>query len=360
MSGTSMDGIAAALVDFGTDTPTLVAQTSQPYADKLRDDLLALASPDWCGSLSELLTLDHQVGQAFADTTTKLLTKTEIPRASIRAIGSHGQTVWHQPAGEAPNTLQIGDPNIIAELTGITVVADFRRRDMAAGGQGAPLTPAFHADIFRGNNDCAVLNLGGIANLTILPADPGLPVIGFDTGPANLLMDAWVQRYQQKPFDENGAWARSGTVVPEMLEKMLADPFFASAPPKSTGREYFNLAWLSTFLQEEPPSPENIQCTLVELTARSVRDALIAASPDTKTLYVCGGGIHNGYLMERLADHLPTVQVCSTSEKGIDPDAVEAVAFAWLAKQTLAGETSNLPTVTGAAHPCVLGAVYPA
>ncbi|HID83190.1 MAG TPA: anhydro-N-acetylmuramic acid kinase [Chromatiales bacterium] len=358
MSGTSMDGISAGLVSFENATPILHTSHCQPYAESFRNDLLELVSPDWCGSLTELLRLDHLVGQAFADATLQLLTKTTVPRSSIKAIGSHGQTVWHQPKDAAPNSLQIGDPNIIAEATRLTVVADFRRRDMAAGGQGAPLAPAFHADIFRGDEDCAVLNLGGIANLTLLPADPARPVIGFDTGPANLLMDAWSQRYLQKPYDRNGEWARSGTVINNLLDQMLADPFFATPPPKSTGREYFNLIWFSRFLSGEPTDPENIQCTLAELTARSVSEALLETARQSKTLYVCGGGVHNLYLMQRLADLLPGIHVFSTKEKGVDPDFVEAIAFAWLAKKTLDGEAGNLPTVTGAASERVLGAIY--
>lgn len=358
MSGTSMDGISAGLVSFADATPILHASLCQPYPESLHNDLLELTSPDWCGSLSELLRIDHLVGQAFADAAQQLLTRTTVPKSNIKAIGSHGQTVWHRPEGSTPNTLQISDPNIIAEATGLTVVADFRRRDMAVGGQGAPLAPAFHADVFRGNEGCAVLNLGGIANLTLLPADPGEPVIGFDTGPANLLMDAWTQRYLQKPYDKNGAWARSGSVISSMLDNMLTDPFFASAPPKSTGREYFNLAWLSGFLTDEPTEPENIQCTLAELTACSISETLLKTASHTKTLYVCGGGVHNQHIMERLAGLLPGIQVCSTKEKNVDPDYVEAMAFAWLAKKTLDGKTGNLPTVTGASSARVLGAIY--
>lgn len=358
MSGTSMDGISAGLVSFEDVTPILHASLCQPYLNSLRNDLLELTSPDWCGSLSELLRIDHLVGLAFADVTQQLLTKTTVPQSSIKAIGSHGQTIWHQPEGTAPNTLQIGDPNILAEATSQTVVADFRRRDMAAGGQGAPLAPAFHAEVFRDDEDCAILNLGGIANLTLLPADPAQPVIGFDTGPANMLMDAWSQRYLQKPYDRNGEWARSGSVNASLLDKMLTDPFFATAPPKSTGREYFNLVWFSRFLNDEPSKPENIQCTLAELTARSVSDALLNSAKQTRAIFVCGGGVHNQYVMERLADLLPNIHVASTKEKGVDPDFVEAMAFAWLAKKTLDGEAGNLPTVTGAASERVLGAIY--
>lgn len=353
-----MDGISAALVSFEDACPRLHTSLSQPYPESLREELIELVSPDWCGSLSELLSLDHAIGQVFADVAHQLLVESHIPGSDITAIGSHGQTIWHQPDGTAPNTLQIGDPNIIAEATSLTVVADFRRRDMAAGGQGAPLAPAFHAEIFRGEEDCAVLNLGGIANLTILPVDPALPVTGFDSGPANLLMDAWTRRYLQKPYDENGGWARSGSVLSSLLDSMLADPFFASPPPKSTGREYFNLVWLSRFLPDNPVGSEDIQSTLAELTARSISDALLNSARQTRTLYVCGGGIHNQYVIERLANLLPGINVCSTADKGIDPDYMEAMAFAWLARKTLDGEAGNLPTVTGASSARVLGAIY--
>jgi len=352
-----MDGITAALVRFDDQQPELHASYTQAYPDQLKADLMQLASPDWYGSLAELLRLDHLVGKAFAEATEGLLSKSDIAHKEIRAIGSHGQTVWHQPTGETPNTLQIGDANLIAEATGLTVVADFRRRDMAAGGQGAPLAPAFHAEIFRGAEDCAVLNLGGIANLTLLPADPDRPVIGFDTGPANLLMDAWAQRYLGQPFDKGGDWARSGNPDMAMLEAMLADPYFAAPPPKSTGREAFNLVWLSRFLRDEEQAPENIQNTLVELTARTVAGAL-QWFPPVQELIVCGGGVHNQFVMERLADQLSATDVISSAVKGVDPDLVEAIAFAWLARKTLLGEAGSLPSVTGAASSRILGGIY--
>ncbi|MFA7386524.1 MAG: anhydro-N-acetylmuramic acid kinase, partial [Thiohalobacteraceae bacterium] len=277
----------------------------------------------------------------------------------IRAIGSHGQTVRHRPDGPSPFTLQIADPNIIAERSGITTVADFRRRDMAAGGQAAPLVPAFHAACFRNiEEDRAVLNLGGIANLTILPADPQHPITGFDTGPANVLMDGWIAGHNGKTFDADGAWAASGQTIPTLLKRFLSDSFLHAPPPKSTGRERFNANWLELQLGDESFAAVDVQATLADFTAQSVAAALKSWAPATRRLLVCGGGAHNGHLLSILRTLLTGVEIESTAAQGLDPDWVEAAAFAWMAKETLAGRPSNSPSVTGAHGATILGGVY--
>ncbi|HET6397787.1 MAG TPA: anhydro-N-acetylmuramic acid kinase, partial [Pseudoxanthomonas sp.] len=273
-------------------------------------------------------------------------------------IGSHGQTVRHRPGGEAPFTLQIGDGNVIAERSGIATVADFRRRDVAAGGHGAPLVPAFHAALLHSESeDRAVLNLGGIGNYTLLPRQG--PVRGFDTGPANALLDAWCQRHTGAAFDADGAFAAGGTVDEALLARLLDEPWFALPPPKSTGREQFHLDWVQARLRGGE-SPADVQATLLELSAATAADALRAHQPRTARVLACGGGVRNPVLMRRLAARLPGVAVESTAAHGLDPDFVEAMAFAWLARQTLAGLPGNLPAVTGARGPRVLGVVHPA
>jgi anhydro-N-acetylmuramic acid kinase len=297
------------------------------------------------------------VGELFAGAVLGLLTANGLAPAAVRAIGSHGQTLRHRPRAVRPFTLQIGDPNIIAARTGIPVVADFRRRDLALGGQGAPLVPAFHAAVFADPVERrAALNLGGIANLTLLA--PGQPVTGFDTGPANSLMDAWARRHLGEPFDAEGAWAASGEVSAPLLELLLAHPFLALPPPKSTGPEDFTPAWLDQKVAAAgTPSPAEVQATLCEFTAATVAAALEPRPP--QRLIVCGGGVHNSHLLARLAARLPRTQVVNSAAHGIDPDQVEAAAFAWLAARTLAGLAGNLPAVTGACRPAVLGAVWP-
>jgi len=359
MSGTSLDGVDAVLARFPeTDPPRLLASHRQPMPEALREALLRLMANRSPHPLQCLGELDHLLGALFAEATENLLEKAGMETAAVRAIGSHGQTVWHRPTGPNPFTLQIGDPNLIAERSGITTVADFRRRDMAAGGQGAPLAPTFHAAYLHSTRESrAVLNLGGMANLTCLPLS-GSPC-GFDTGPANVLLDLWAGLHLGAPFDAEGRWAASGTSDPTLLSAMLEEPYFHLAPPKSTGREQFNLTWMERHLADRPLAPADVQATLLELTARSVADALAAHAPATRRLLVCGGGIHNGALMERLAALLPGTVVESTACHGIDPDWLEALAFAWLARETLAGRPGNLPTVTGAGRAVVLGGVYP-
>lgn len=359
MSGTSLDGIDAAVVDLSMRTPRVLAALTHPYDPELRNDLLALAHGGSAGEIELLGRLDRRLGELFAEAALSLLRQQNPTAAKIRAIGSHGQTVRHRPTGMAPFTLQIADPNLIAELTGITTVADFRRRDMAAGGQGAPLVPAFHASCFRNEDeDRAVLNIGGMANLTLLPADPQQPVLGFDTGPGNVLLDAWIAKQRGETCDRGGAWGASGQVHTALLEKLLQEEYFFAPPPKSTGRERFNLAWLEQRLSGCDCTPQDVQATLAALTATTVAFALRDTVAHTRRLLVCGGGVHNTALMSALGACLPAVKVESTAVHGLDPDWIEAAAFAWMARETLAGRPSNIPSVTGAHGPRVLGGIY--
>ena len=364
MSGTSADGIDAALVEFDPDGRCRLVHAAHAQWDApLRSLLLEIGQQRIEPSLDLLGTLDVQVAEAFAAATRSLLDGAGVPAAAVTAIGSHGQTIRHRPAGAAgdgrhPFTLQIGDGNVIAERTGIATVADFRRRDVAAGGQGAPLLPALHAALLSDAGEPrAVLNLGGIANLTLLPPGDG-PVRGFDTGPANCLLDAWCERHTGQPFDRDAAWAAGGTPDAGLLQRLLEEPWFALPPPRSTGREQFHLEWLQERLRGE--EPQVVQATLLELTARTVADALQREQPGTPRVLACGGGVHNPLLMARLQALLPGAVVESTATAGLDPDYVEAMGFAWLARRTLAGLAGNLPAVTGARGPRVLGVVYPA
>lgn len=360
MSGTSADGIDAALVRFdASHPPQLLGARTFDWDPVLRRDILALSQADAMVSPDRLARLDHHIGAALADAACVLLSNLGTTPQAVTAIGSHGQTLRHAPRGDAPFTWQLGDPNLIAERTGITTVADFRRRDVAAGGQGAPLMPAFHAALLTSRDeDVAVLNLGGIANLTLLPRSG--EVAGFDTGPANALMDAWILRQRGVPCDIGGRFAASGKVDAALLDTLLADPWFALAPPKSTGRDQFHLGWLHERIGTRTLAAEDVQATLLELTARSVSQALARTQPDTHRVLVCGGGVHNGELMRRLAALNPGTDIASTASSGIDPDFVEAMGFAWLARETLAGHAGNLPSVTGARGPRVLGAIHPA
>lgn len=361
ISGTSADAIDAAVVDFAPDGVQLIAATATPYAPGLRRQLLALAQGQGQTSLDELGLLDAQVALGFAEAANAAIRAAGLQSRDITAIGSHGQTIWHRPGGAHPFTLQIGDPARIAEASGCTVVADFRRRDMAAGGQGAPLMPAFHAALVAARDNArAVLNLGGIANLTLLPADPMQPVRGFDTGPASCLLDAWTLRHRGEAFDRDGAFAAQGRCHAPLLAAMLDDPYFALPAPKSTGREVFNLAWMEPILAGHDCPPADVQATLVELTARSVTDALRREAPATQDVFACGGGVHNPRLMQALSRHLAPARLASTATLGIDPDYVEAMGFAWLARETLAGRPGNIPAVTGACGPRILGGIYPA
>ena len=356
ISGTSVDGIDAALVAFGP-APRLVFGRTYPLAADLSDDILRLSQADALISLDAVGRLDTRIGQAFAAAALQALRDSGTPPSSVAAIGSHGQTLRHDPRGPAPFTQQLGDASVIAEATGITTVADFRRRDVAAGGQGAPLMPAFHAAVLRSpTEDRAILNLGGIANLTLLPREG--EVRGFDTGPANGLMDAWCALHTGQPYDRGAALALAGTVDGALLARLQAEPWFSLPPPKSTGRDQFQLQWLQQRLEDAALTPADVQATLCELSAATVARALNDTQPGTERLLVCGGGVHNPLLMARLAARLPGIVVESTAGVGLDPDFIEAAGFAWLARETLAGRPGNLPSVTGARGPRVLGAVH--
>jgi anhydro-N-acetylmuramic acid kinase len=358
ISGTSADGIDVALVRFDPDPQLLLGRTYR-WDDALRNRLIELGQGGEATSLDELGELDVQVAQAFAHAAGRLITQSGLDGAQVRAIGSHGQTVRHRPDGTFPFTWQMGDGNVIAERTGIPTVADFRRRDVAAGGHGAPLMPAFHAAMLHApSEDRAVLNLGGIGNLTLLPASGA--VRGFDTGPANALLDAWCERHTGQAFDAGGAFAASGKIDVKLLDKLLDEPWFTLPPPKSTGREQFHLAWVEAKLGKSKAKPADVQATLLELSAVTIADALRATQPDTKRVMVCGGGVHNPLLMERLSVRLDGITVESTEVHGLHPDYVEAMGFAWLARETLAGRPGNLPSVSGAKGLRVLGALYPA
>jgi len=354
ISGTSADGIDAALVRFEPRLEVIGASTT-PYPDALRKRLLALTSSNAAIALDDYGALDVAVGACFADAALSLIRDTGIDRGDIAAIGSHGQTVRHRPGGEHPFTLQIGDPSVIAERTRITTIADFRRADVAAGGQGAPLLPALHAAVFASSETRVVLNLGGIANITILA--PGRDVLGFDTGPANCLLDAWALRHLGTSRDEGGAWAARGRVDRDLFAALSSDPYFRAAAPKSTGREYFNLDWLDARVHRDL-APENVQATLLALSAATIADAIRHSAPDVGAVFACGGGVHNPALMDGLRTQLAPATLHTTAEIGLDPDYVEATGFAWLARARLAETPGNLPAVTGARGPRVLGAIY--
>lgn len=358
MSGTSMDGIDAILVSFPDKRVQIHATHTKSYPDDIRERLANLSQNH--GTPDELGELDHHVGRLFASAAIELLEKAGLPNGQVQGIGSHGQTIRHQPEGGTPFTLQIGDPTLITECTGITTVADFRRRDMAAGGQGAPLVPAFHKAYFSNSHeDRCILNLGGIANLSHLPADSHQPITGFDTGPANALLDAWCRHQNGQAFDRDGTFASEGNVDQALLSDMLSDAYFQRMPPKSTGTEKFNLDWVKTNLTRHPNvSAADVQRTLLELTAVTVAKQL-PRFPGM-TIFACGGGAKNPILMRELQRTCSPCTVTTTAEIGLDPQWVEPSAFAWLATQTLAGRSGNLPEVTGAKGERILGAVYQA
>ncbi len=355
MSGTSLDGIDAALVEFSDGQVQLTGTHYQAYAQPLKNTLLALHHPA-NNELHQAQMTGNELARLYATATAALLQKSNITPNQVRSIGCHGQTVRHRP--EHGYTLQLGNAALLAELTGFTVVSDFRSRDIAAGGQGAPLVPAFHDKVLRHPDiHRVIVNIGGISNLTDL--SPDLPTTGFDCGPGNLLMDAWCGQHLGKPYDERGAWAATGKVLPALLEQMLSEPFFAFPPPKSSGRDLFNPAWLQDKMQGDERA-EDVQATLLELTCRTIAQAIQQHCAEAKEIYLCGGGAHNLTLHNRLASLLPDSTVQTTNVLGVDSDYLEAIAFAWLAQQALHGLTANLPAVTGARHPCILGAIYPA
>ena len=359
MSGTSADGIDAVLMEFAP-APRLVATHYTAYAESLRGRIRRFAAGGYAiDAIDELGALDVELGQLFGAAVLALLKEARVEAAQVRAVGSHGQTVRHRPRGPHPFSLQIADANVIAARTGLTVVADFRRRDVALGGQGAPLMPAFHRAVFGDTaEERVVANVGGIANITLLPAQG--EVHGFDTGPGNVLMDHWSREHLSEPYDAEGAFAARGRVDETLLARMLADPYFAAPAPKSTGPEHFNAAWLKQALDGAAHKPEDVAATLCELTTRSLADAVRFHAGAARCMFVCGGGAHNKHLMARLAARLPGVAVETTAALGIDPDWVEAAGFAWLARETLERRPGNLPNVTGAARYSVLGAIYPA
>ncbi|EMH4160929.1 anhydro-N-acetylmuramic acid kinase [Pluralibacter gergoviae] len=358
MSGTSLDGVDVVLAAIDDNVVAQQASLSYPVPLVIKEAILAICQGQQL-TLSQFGQLDTRLGHLFADAVTALMNQEQLAASDVVAIGCHGQTVWHEPHGDAPHTLQIGDNNIIAAQTGVTVVGDFRRRDVALGGQGAPLVPAFHQALLAHPTERRiVLNIGGIANLSLL--FPGLPVKGHDTGPGNMLMDAWIWRQKGKPYDKDAAWANTGKIILPLLQDMLSDPWFALPAPKSTGREYFNYGWLERLLVRYPGlAPQDVMTTLTELTAVTISEQVLL-SGGCDRLLVCGGGSRNPLLMSRLACLLPGTEVTTTDEAGISGDDMEALAFAWLAWRTLSGLPGNLPAVTGASAPTVLGAIFPA
>ncbi len=366
ISGTSLDGLDLALLEVGPDQLQTLAGTTTPFPDDLRRDLTQLA----LGQVDDVDTLGHldtQLGITIGEAILAFLQAQSLSPEQIRAIGSHGQTVRHRPDGDAPFSLQIGDPNQIVEITGIATVADFRRRDMAAGGQGAPLVPLFHQALVpassasgRGPWRDLLVNIGGIANLSLLPRDSTQEPAGFDSGPGNALLDAWIQHHKGLAYDRDGAWSASGTPDPALLHQLLADSYFERRPPKSTGKEYFNLGWLTAQLERRPdaPTPADVQATLVELTAQTIVAAAHQSGSRDGRLILCGGGRLNRHLLERISALAQGHQVMTTEDLGIQGDWVEAAAFAWLAHRHLAGLPGNAAAVTGARGARVLGGLY--
>ena len=362
MSGTSLDGVDAVLVDFEGPHPRVLGHSSATMPTPLRAELLALNSPT-DNELHRAALAANGLVRLYAEQVHALLQHCGVGAAAVKAIGAHGQTVRHRPQefDGTGYTLQLNNPALLAESCGITVVADFRSRDVAAGGQGAPLVPPFHQAFFgKPDQTLAVLNIGGISNITILaPAAPDL--LGFDCGPGNALMDAWCLTHTGKEFDDDGRWAAQGRVHAGLLTRLLDEPFFSRLPPKSTGRDLFNRPWLADKLVGiETVPPQDVQATLAELTALSCARSLLDTNPGCTALVVCGGGALNDYLMGRLQAALPNCRVSSSVERGLPPLQVEATAFAWLARQTILGKTSSLKSVTGARGARILGAIYPA
>ncbi len=357
MSGTSMDGIDAVVVRFDDAAVDIVATHSQPYPQELKAALLSAIRQPLSVELDTDGNLHRQIGQCFSEAAQLVIAKSGLARSDIEAIASHGQTLRHQPDADEPFSLQIGDADIISRQTGITTVANFREADISVGGQGAPLVPPFHDWLLRSETTHrVVVNIGGISNVTVLPANAD-PVIGFDTGPGNGLMDAWIRQHKNVSYDSNGEWAASGSTSAELLEAMLLDPYFSLPAPKSTGFEYFNLDWLAQFDCGQYDAAD-IQATLCELTARSIALSIANYAPQTEELFVCGGGSHNAELMRRLQSSMSTASCATTQSVGLDPDWIEAIAFAWLAMRTLNGQTGNLPSVTGASREVVLGDIH--
>ena len=366
MSGTSLDGVDVALVEFNKadpkksghdnadDYPHVLHTHFLAYPAALRADVLALQHPTE-NELETTAQVSNALARLYAEAVNQLLINTKISADNIVAIGNHGQTIRHRP--ELGFTLQIGNPALLAELTGITVVADFRSRDIAAGGQGAPLVPAFHKALFAHPHlNRAIINIGGIANITHLASND--TVFGFDSGPGNMLLDGWIKQHLNLDYDANGLWASTGNVIEPLLSEMLTEPYFALAPPKSTGRDLFNTNWLNRYLFNKNYQPNDVAHTLVALTARTIYQALTDYCSDVDEVYVCGGGARNSLLSQHLNLLLGDKKLATTDDLGIGIDWVEAIAFAWLARQCLNQQTANLPEVTGAKGTRILGAIY--
>lgn len=370
MSGTSLDAIDVVLVSIDDSSIELIANHTHAIPEKLRASILSICTGQPT-TLLELGEIDHVLGKQYAAAANDILKRNHLAAEQISAIGNHGQTVFHHPQGDSPFTIQLGDAHIIAALTGIDTVADFRRMDMALGGQGAPLTPAFHEFVFASKprrSNRVVLNIGGIANITLLPVNG--EVIGFDTGPGNLLMDAWCEHHTGNKYDKNADWASQGQIHTALLTQLLSDPFLHKLPPKSTGREHYNKSWLQTqlnqFANAQPSNTENlkpvdVQRTLCEFTACSIAEQIeVFREGHNPELLICGGGVNNPLLFDRIQTHLPHWQVSSTTERGVPADWVEAMAFAWLARQRVHNLPSNLPSVTGAKAQASLGVLISA
>ena len=355
ISGTSIDGVDAVLVDFGDRSCRIIEAATTPFPPQLLARVRSIVEVPQT-ALRELGALDHAVGAFFAVCALDLITRAGVERDTVHAIGHHGQTIFHQPSGDEPFSMQIGDPNVVAAATGVCTVADFRRLDIAVGGQGAPLVPAFHSWCFGVASEArAVVNIGGIANITAL--QPSHPATGFDTGPGNTLLDLWVRRHRGADYDNEGAWAACGNVDATLLATLLTEPYFSATAPKSTGRELFNMQWLDAHLSRHSATPADVQATLAELTATTIIASIDRTLSECKQLIVCGGGAHNKDLMARLR-RLSGRSVDTTAAFGIAPDWVEGAAFAWLARARLRSEAGNVPTVTGARRLAVLGGVY--
>lgn len=359
ISGTSVDAIDAVLLDMTNENFSLVSSYSHPFPVTIREKILDCADARQ-DRLDDVASLDTAMGELLAEAVGHLLKATTVDAKQVIAIGSHGQNVRHCPLGEQPFSVQIGDPAIIAARTGITTVADFRRRDIANGGEGAPLAPLLHRVLLGADQGRAVLNIGGMANISYLPADIDERVIGFDTGPGNVLLDMWCQQHCQQAFDHNGQWASGGHCQQRLLAQCLQDAYFQQPPPKSTGREYFHLDWLQQQLDVcgQVISAQDVQATLAMLTAKSVADAMAFLPTKPAELVVCGGGVHNDYLMGLLKQTLPDCQINSMLHYGVDPDSVEAMLFAWLAKQAIEKKAVDLCSITGARKPAILGGIY--
>jgi anhydro-N-acetylmuramic acid kinase len=356
ISGTSRDGVDAVLLEFEHGHPAVRKALCLPYPEPVAEELERLARSGLRPGDDDLRRLDPEIAHHFANAVLRLLDEAGRKAGEIRAIGSHGQTVWHNPAGPQAESIQLGQPAAIARYTGITTVGDFRRADIEAGGQGAPLAPLLHRALFQpARGKRVVLNLGGIANISVIDGQGA--VTGFDTGPANCLLDAWIRHHTGRSFDRDGAWAARGAVDSELLQRLMDDPWFVKPAPKSTGIEYFNLEWLRKHFSSRPLQARDIQATLAELTARSIANAIRPCQPIDVLL--CGGGVHNSDLVARLQALLPGIPLRSTAEFGLDPDWIEAILFSWLAHERLAGRAQDTRAITGARQPVLLGTVAP-